>query len=208
MSTTVDSLYAKHLGRPVIVIGGGPSAPSQWAALPEYVREDAVLIFANAHGFKLGLKPDYIVCKDDVHTETKKPMEPQLRAYGDYPIVARHEWADIKLEKNWPIQGNSGQLAIGLAALVGGKPIIPIGIDCYQQGTYFHSPNEKNVSGGRRESLWRSSMTRLMLRLEGAAIRAPSGILALMFPRYDPTERFPAPVVPKIFDRYRLLTSP
>lgn len=205
MNTTVESLYAKHLGRPVIVIGGGPSAPSQLAYVLARLRGDPVYIFANDHGFKLGLVPDYIVCKDEVHTETKERMEPRLRAHGNYPILARYPWADIVLT-NWPTQGNSGQLAIAVAALVGGTPIIPVGIDCYQQGTYFHSPNEKNVSGGRRESLWRSSMTRMMLRLEGAVIRPPDGILALMFRKYDPTETFPEPKVPAIFDRYRLLT--
>lgn len=205
MSTTVESLYAKYTDRPIVVVGGGPSAPGQWAKLPDYVKADCVLIFANGHGFKLGLKPDYIVCKDDIHTETKQPMEPQLRAHGAYPILARFPWADIVL-RDFPAQGNSGQLAIAVAALMGGKPIIPIGIDCYQAGTYFHALQAPNVSGGRRESLWRSTMTRMMLRLEGALIRPPSGIMALMFRKYDPSEVLPEPVIPKTFDRYRLLT--
>ena len=205
MNTTVETLYAKHIGRPIIVIGGGPSAPAQWMGLPDSTKEDAVLVFANGHGFKLGLKPDYIVCKDDVHTETNKPMEPQLRAHGNYPILARFEWADYVMVK-WPTQGNSGQLAIAAAALMGGKPIIPIGFDCFQGDTYFHSHNAKNVSHGRSDGVWRSSMTRMMLRLEGAVIRPPSGLLTFTFRTYNPSERLPAPVIPAVFDRYRLLT--
>lgn len=206
MAELAATLYGKYLGRPIVVVGGGPSVPSQWAALPDFVKVDAVLIFANAHGFHLGLKPDYIVCKDETHTETKQPMEPQLRAHGDYPIVARYAWADYRLDR-WLVQGNSGQMAIALAAMMGGKPIIPIGIDCFQKGVYFHAPEGKNVSQGRHDGVWRSSMTRLMRRLEGAVIRAPGPPLSLTFRRYDPNEVLPEPAIPTVFGNQRLLTS-
>jgi hypothetical protein len=198
----VAELYAAHLGRPIIVVGGGPSAPEQLARLNP---QNSVLIFANGHGFKLGLKPDYIVCKDEIHTETKQPTEPQLRAHGDYPILTRHAWADYRMVQ-WPSQGNSGQLAIALGALMGGKPILPIGFDCYQEGMYFHQMEGKNVSQGRFEGMWRSSFTRIMLRLEGAVIRALGRPLTHTFKPYDPMEVLPEPMIPAIFDKYRLLT--
>lgn len=202
MSTTAKALHSKHLGQPIVVIGGGPSAPAAWASLPDYVKANAVVIFANGHGFKLGLKPDYIVCKDDVHSETKEKMEPQLRAHGPYPIISRFEWADYNMS-GIPAQGNSGQLAIAIAALMGGAPIIPIGIDGYgTDGTYFHDLAAVTCSNGRRESVWRSSMTRMSLRLEGAAIRSISGILTFMFPRFNPAERFETPVIPAVFRDY------
>lgn len=208
MTTTgrhAAALYARHFGQPIIVIGGGPSAPGQWASLPAPWREAAVKVFANGHGFKLGLEPDFIVCKDDVHTETKQRMEPMLRAHGDYPIVAPHPWADYIMQ-GWPSQGNSGQLAIALAAMMGGWPVIPVGFDCYQNGTYFHAPDAPNVSLGRLESAWRHGMTRLMRRLDGAVIRALDGVMARMFPRFDPAEVLPEPRIPAIFDKYGLLT--
>jgi hypothetical protein len=200
-------LYAKHLGQPIIVVGGGPSAPSQLAAVLATLDGDPVYIFANDHGFKLGLTPDYIMCKDEHHSETKQRMEPILRAYGAYPIVARHEWADIVM-RDWKTQGNGGQMGIGLAALMGGKPIIPVGFDCYQaEGTYFHDKTTPNVSGGRKHGHWQGSMSRLRFRLEGAVIRAPAGFMRSVFYAYDPREELPEPVIPAVFEPYRLLTQ-
>ena len=199
MSTIVD-LHRKAFGRPIVVFGGGPSAPEWWTRLKHL---DPLVIAANGHSAKLGVQPDYIVCKDDRHSETKEPMEPALRLIGA-PILSPHVWADYRMEK-WPTQGNSGQLAIAVAAFMGGCPILPIGMDCYQNGGYFHDLAARTVSHGRLESLWSSGITRLMRRLDGAVIRAVNRPLSATFRRYDPDEVLPEPKIPVVFDR--LLTS-
>ncbi len=101
------ALYRKFEGRPAIVVGGGPSAPAQYAEVISALH-NPVVISANGHAAKLGLKPDFVVCKDHRHTETKELMEPALRALGA-PLVSRHYWADYRLT-GWPIQGNSDGL--------------------------------------------------------------------------------------------------
>jgi hypothetical protein len=163
-------LYGRRMNQPAIVVGGGPSAPSQLLRVfKEYPREQCTIISANGHAAKLHLPPDFIVCKDHVHTETKELMEPPLRAIGA-TIVARHYWADFRIP-SWPIQGNSGMMALGLAALMGCAPIFPVGFDCYEGDTYFHTPDAPNVSKGLRESHWRSRYQRLRAKLLTADIR-------------------------------------
>jgi hypothetical protein len=195
----VADLYGLHRGRPVVVVGGGPSAPEQ---LTKLRLKDPVWVFANDHGFKLGLRPHYIFAKDHRHLETKEFMEDRLRAHGRHLIVTQHYWGDYRAG-NWPSQGNSGQLAIAFAALLGGSPIVPIGIDCYQSGTYFHDALAPNVSLGRMEATWKSSMTRMKLRLEGAVIRPAGGLMTSTFQRYTPDEVLPAARVPDIFAAYK-----
>jgi hypothetical protein len=199
----VADLYGLHLGRPIVVIGGGPSAPEQLATLR---LKNPVWIFANDHGFKLGLRPHYIFAKDHQHTETKESVEDKLRAHGRHLIVTQHYWGDYRAG-NWPSQGNSGQLAIALGALLGGCPIVPIGIDCYQQGTYFHDANAPNVSLGKQSCIWQNAFTRMMLRLNGAVIRSPGGLTASMFSVYRPGEKLPEPKIPDIFELYRKMDT-
>lgn len=183
--TFVSTLYRAAQDRPALVIGGGPSAPEQLAALGAFPK-NAVILSANAHAFRLGIRPHYIVCKDHRHTETQELLEPVMRKYG-VPLVSRQHWADFRLGA-WPVQGNSGMMAIGLAALLGCRPIVPIGFDCYQGGTYFYAPADRNVSKGLSESHWRSRYQRLQARLTGAMIRPPLGALFNLFPAYRPDE--------------------
>jgi hypothetical protein len=156
---------------------------------------------ANGHAQKLNVRADYIVCKDHTHTETRERMEPLLRPLG-VPIIARHYWADYRLPF-WPIQGNSGMMALGVAALAGCAPIFPIGFDCYQNGTYFHDPGAKNVSRGLRDSLWRSRYQRLQAKLLTADIRLlERSPLSVAFPQHTPGMA-PRGEIPPVFDAYR-----
>jgi hypothetical protein len=195
----VAELYGKHRGIPILVVGGGPSAPDELAAIGRERVKAMIVISANSHAWQLGLRPDYTFCKDHLHTETKQPMEVLVRA-GGAPVVSMQYWADYRCAR-WPIQGNSGQHAIALAAMMGGAPIIPIGIDCFQGATYFHTPNVRNVSLGRPAGYWKSRMQRLEGRLIGAMIRPVSGPLGDVFPRYKPFEDVKASI-PTIFDLY------
>lgn len=193
------ALYRRFEGRPAIVVGGGPSAPVQFEraskALP-----DALVLSANGHAAKLGVAPAYVVCKDHLHTETRQPMEPALRALGA-PVVARHYWADLRVT-SWPIQGNSGMMALGFAVMLGCRPVVPVGFDCYQGGTYFHDAASRNVSGGLSPAIWHMRYVRLARRLEGAPVRVFEGPLRGPFPLFDPTERFGRPHMPVALQQY------
>ena len=187
------------------MVGGGPSAPAQLMGLPASLRAQAVYVGANAHAFRLGIKPEFIVCKDHQHTETKQLMEEALRPFG-VPLVSRQHWADYRLTQ-WPLQGNSGMMALGLAVMMGCRPVIPVGFDCYQGATYFHAPDAKNVSLGLSDSQWMSRYRRLSGRMEMAPIRAVGGPLARVFPRFDPAEGYCRPHMPIGFTRYESMSE-
>lgn len=201
VATLAHRLYGAHAGRPAIVIGGGPSAPRLLEQLKPVHRE-MVVISANGHAWKLGLGAHYIVCKDNVHTETKQKMEELLRPLGA-PIIARHYWADYRLA-SWPIQGNSGQMALGVAAMMGCAPIFPVGFDCYVGPTYFHAPDVDNVSRGITESMWRSRYQRLQAKLATADIRLLEPSLAAAgFGVRDLSAPPRGFCIPPIFDGYK-----
>lgn len=157
---------------PILVVGGGMSVPSDLAKLGQ--REWSLVISANDHAFKIrGLEPDFIVCKDHKHTETGEFMALRL-AQHHTPIISRHWWAHHRIS-DWPMTGNSGLMAIAVAAVLGGNPIVPIGFDFYQDGTYWHDPNAKNVSRGTGHLDMRAKMAKLQSYLGAAEIRAVSG---------------------------------
>lgn len=194
-------LYEKYAHQPILVIGGGPSALDDLAKIEN--AQDMICVSANAHAFRIPqLKPSYIVSNDHRHTRTKELMAPALRQYG-VPIVSRHWWADYRLA-DWTSKGNSGMNAIGVAVLLGGWPVIPLGMDCFQGTTYFHSHEEWNVSLGRPIGYWQHRLLRMATQLRGAAIRPLSGPMTQQFPHYNTSETLPPFYMP---DDMRVLKS-
>lgn len=181
-----SELYNRHSGVPALVVGGGPSAPLHLEALGKKRLERMIVVSANGHAWALRLRPDYIFCKDHIHTELNQPMELLLRA-GGVPIASSQYWADYRTAQ-WPIQGNSGMQAIAFAAMMGCAPIVPIGFDCFQGQTYFHGAQPRNVSLGRPPGYWKSRFDRLARKLDGAMVRPLEGPLAQSFPRFKPYE--------------------
>lgn len=195
----VSELPPEYHGRKTLILGGGPSAPAQVGKIR--LTDDWLVISANAHGFKLlGDRVDLVWCKDNVHTETKHPMEPVVRA-GGKPVMGLQYWADYRAPE-WPIRGNSGQMAIGVPAMLKAPVIVLAGFDCYQGGTYFHSPKAANVSNGRSGAHWAGRFRNLSVTLQGANIRAFDPIPLRFFPKYNPRERFPDPRVPVSLQHY------
>lgn len=125
---TVRNLIHRHVDRPGIVIGGGPSAPAQIEKCPT----DAIVVSANDHGFKLRAC-DFIASLDRI--------EQRVRAH-DVPLVSRHLFADYRVLQ--PPQPNSGILGAWLLRLLGCSPIYLVGMDCYDGQTYFHDPAAKS----------------------------------------------------------------
>lgn len=212
MPWLLSKLIDAGAGKMAIIVGGGPSAPSDLKKIPH--AGQAVIISANAHAFKLGLKVDYIWCKDHVRVfpgwrmkgRPREYMEMELRKYGR-PIVGPNYWCDYRAI-GWPLTGfNSGQQALAFACLLGCAPIIPIGMDCFDGATYFHDKDAANISKGRRPGYWVSRMQRLALELPRTPIRGVSGLAASVFGEYRPDRHpLPGPVPPRLL-RYVNMTT-
>lgn len=192
----LGELVLRRVGVPAVVLCGGPSVTSFDA---NDLAGDTLLFSANAHGAKLvgeryGFGVDYIVSVDNIHTETKEPMEPMLRQYG-VPIISPQFWADYRLH-DWGFAGNSGMQAIYVAWLMGCSPIVVFGMDCYATGTYWHNPNLQNISSGRNASFFLNKLRSLHNLCGSDHIRVAGHSLAgQFFPPYNPAERMPV-VIP------------
>ena len=199
-----------HKNRPAVVIGGGPSAPGELARIQ--VKMEPLVISANEHAFKAGVAADYIWCKDHICVTPgymkrgfeRQYMEPKLRQYG-VPILSAQYWADFRAV-GWPLNNaNSGMMALAAAALMGCRPIIGVGFDCFQGQTYFHDAGNKNVSLGRPMSYWNIRFKKLRMALGPLVpVRGfDSSVIAFHFGRYRHDEEFERePVLPEVLRRY------
>lgn len=200
-SELIGALAGTRRG-PILVVGGGVNAPLEFDLLKD--REFACIISANSHGFRIpGCKPDFIVANDHRHSETRELMYPVLKAYG-VPIISREWWADYRLA-NWRVKGNSGMNAIAVAAILGGNPVIPIGFDCFQQGTHFWEPDAPNVNAGKPIGAFIPRLNKLRSQLEGVEVRPLRGPLVQHFrssPARGPLTRTGEP---KFVTEYRII---
>lgn len=191
----ISALFDRWAGKPILVIGGGPSVNRD--LLPKHLPiTPACVISANEHGMKQTRFPvDLIVNCDKTHCLLRTPMEKVLRPFG-IPIVNRHSWADYRL-CDWTFAGNTGLTAIAVAAALGGSPVIVTGIDMWKGGrVYFHGPpprpdpqyrSRRKLSGAvsRRD---KEKVIPLRRFCAGARIRPMSGPLTEWFDKYDPNE--------------------
>lgn len=200
------------LSGPIIVIGGGPSAPLALEALRDtYKIAPAAVISANEHGFKQSIyEVTHSLCCDPYHGETKRSMELVLRAYGK-PIIAPHHFADIRMP-DWKLVANSGLTALAIGIMLGGAPVLAVGIDCYRAedplaGTYFHDHKAKSNSTTKH----RSNFARQFQSLEqyvgiNAPIRFVGGSSLGVYPPFDPNDgTATTPVVPPKAKYYRAM---
>ncbi len=194
MQRLVSHLFDRWAGKPILVIGGGPSV---LADLPRLDVTPACVISANDHGFRQTKFPvDLIVNLDKMHCMLKVPMQKVLRPLNT-PIVNPHTWADYRLA-DWRMAGNSGMAAVAVAAALGASQVIVTGIDMFAGGRrYFHDPGGKIPKENRQKhpSSRRAKARLLPLRefCKGANIRPMSGPLTEVFPRYKPGEALPEP---------------
>lgn len=185
----------RHVGRPALIMGGGPSLP--WQVTPFFggvdVTDDFVLFSANQHGCVLrdqGMVPrvDYVLAVDNIETKKLDRAGNTLRSYG-VPIVSIRMWADIRMFSK-PV-ATSGMCAAYVAWVMGCSPIVLAGMDCYDGGTYWW--DERAESTGHRMQV-KAHVKRWQQLLEKAdgMFRTMGGPTERVFPRYDPTEP-PAP---------------
>lgn len=202
MQRLISDIFDDYAGRPILVIGGGPSVLRDLPALPADFAP-ACVISANDHGTKQCRYPvTFLVNCDKVHCMLKVPMEEHLRVHC-IPIMNRFSWADVRLG-DWPLVGNSGLAAIGVAAALGGDPVVVTGMDFWRTGRlYFHGPRQEIAKAEQRAAAKRRIIrprapTRGNKLLEplarfakGANIRPMSGPMTEVFPQYRHGEVLP-----------------
>lgn len=203
MQHLISELFDKWAGKPILVIGGGPSILKDLVNGPE-LPNISCTISANQHGCRQTRFPvDLLVNVDKIHTEKRVAMSTILRPYG-VPIVNRHSWADYRLA-DWSFSANSGITAVAVAVALGGNPVIATGVDMWETGrAYFHDADVIARASGepephvRRRGVnkavqMRSALKRLDCLVSfarGANIRPMSGPMTAIFPRFSPSEDF------------------
>jgi hypothetical protein len=138
MLKLLSDLVGPFNGRPILVIGGGPSTAINLKHIPaDY---PACVISANGHGFKQDkFKVDFIVNVDFTYASTRTPMQEYLAQFGK-PTINRWSWADYRIPE-WTFNGDSGLTAIAVAVMLGGHPVVPLGMDRYTgPKRYFWEP--------------------------------------------------------------------
>lgn len=171
-----------------IVIGGGPSAPSDFE-IASRAYPDALHISANQHGFVLpGARPRYAVHIDKIHQHYKEPMEQLLKRMGKgAKLIGRFDWDDYYLV-DWRYGGDTGVMALLVAQMMGAAPVIPCGFDRWigkrpgqMVDYYFH-----NMGG--RDKKWPGppaapNLKRLVEVAGSGTIRPVSGPMLEWFPK-------------------------
>jgi hypothetical protein len=193
---SIITLFDRYVGKPALVIGGGPSARIDLPVLDEAGFKPEVVFSANEHGLYQGhFKVDYIVNVDKIHCARREPMEPYLRKFG-LPLINTHSWADYRLV-NWPWGVNSGLTAIAVAAALSAAPVVVVGIDFHGVGhNYFYKEDGRAAAEHRRASLTgqhRQHCEDLSRKLKACPIRPVGGGLVEFFPKWTPDEKFGVP---------------
>jgi hypothetical protein len=180
----ISALNGKHKGQSCVVMCGGVSLPESIKGL-----EADVWISANQHGAMLR-KVDYIVYTDVVHQVTKEPMAPMLRKYG-VPLISKRFDSDYRIPE-FPFNGNSGMQAVVIACMLECDPIIVVGMDFYQGGTYFHDVNAISSGVSRSDDSTEERIKNLVTATQGYNVRR-IGCERLPYPLYDKSEQYPLP---------------
>jgi len=191
----ISELFEAYRGKPMLVIGGGPSVKEDLPHLSGF--QPALVLSANEHGCRQDRFPvDYIVHCDKMHCEHKVSMVEYLRPFGK-PLISKWASADVRLE-DWRFGANSGVTAVAVAAVLGGSPIVVTGLDFWRSGRhYFHTPpTPTRVRRGVPRPVLRAddkTLNPLAQFVGSAHIRALSGLMAKRWPLYRADETFGPP---------------
>ncbi len=170
----------KYQGRPIAVLGGGPSLPADLRRIPA----GTVLVAVNDHAFH-HCRPDYMVFCD------RAPVVDSLFAAQEEMTGRRlciyPEWCDFELDVEIWYSGISASLATWFACWLTSGPVLLCGFDLYQTpGYYCHDGrrNEVDMAKPLENHLlpWQPVLSNCH---HSERIRAVSGPLTEMFGRYD-----------------------
>jgi hypothetical protein len=119
-------LVPRYYGKPILVICGGPSVSANLERVP--LDWPACVISANQHGYKqTRFKVDYVVSCDWFFGSSRTRMDEALKEHN--PVhVNRWSWADYRIPR-WDFNGDSGLAAVCVAVLLGGHPVLVLGLD-------------------------------------------------------------------------------
>jgi hypothetical protein len=167
---SIYGLRDAEVGRPAVVLGGGPSLAADLKRAPA----GALLISANHHGLQFA-KADYLVFLDDPlrHPELLQAIQ----SFEGLKLSRRSKWTDIILGRecrSWTGQ-LSGHVAAWLGCWLGCEPVWLCGRDCYQDPAgqrTRHANRLANLNG------WRKLASRCE---HPERIRAASGPLVAKF---------------------------
>lgn len=175
MSALISELVGAYATQPILVIGGGPSAIED---LKRIDFEPACVLSANQHGFLQDrFKPDFAVCIDHKRGHTDEMMQSILRPFTK-PIIGLCHWCDYRLA-DWPLSGNSGLTAIAVAVLMGGYPVVAVGMDGFRGEKYFHDKSEPPEHWSR--DVFGKQARELEAATQGAWVHVMSGPLKEIF---------------------------
>lgn len=200
MKQLISSIVQKYAGKPILVIGGGPSVSRDLPRIPQDY--PACVISANQHGFMQDrFKVDYIVNVDFTMSSSKEPMQKALGKYG-VPTINRWHWADYRLPNPYTYSGDSGMTGIAVAVALGGHPVIFTGFDRNTgDRKYFwgEPPADRRVWELRQRTAARLNVQnnaqanqKILELTKGAQVRCLSGPMRSVFPLWDINEKLPS----------------
>lgn len=208
----ITALFDEWVGKPILVIGGGPSANVDLPRLVEWGITPACVISANEHGGKQNFFPVTLgINMDKRHCLLKKDMREVMAPLG-VPIANPHSWADYRLP-DWPFRHNTGLAAVLLAAALGGNPVLATGMDCWSTGrVYFHdAPSRKRTRPSKSSAHILGPRGRrlreLVEHVRGANVYPLSGPMCSAFSKFDPDARH-APPQPTKYRKHCLKITP
>lgn len=159
-------------GRPVAILGGGPSLPAHMETLARDWPE-AVLLGINFHAPKL-VDCDYIFFNDEW-------TGPQVAEYPGTKVGRFPAWCDI-LRPCAP--GNlSSCLAVEVAREMGGRPILLAGMDCGEDH-FDGSVNDRKPDLQKHLRYWSAIDRRDVIPIGGPLV---SFFARLEYPKAEPT---------------------
>jgi len=132
MSVSIRQYENFYGGRPIAVLGGGPSLPADLAHVPAH----GVTIAVNHHALLL-METDFMVFCDD--PANIPALQAAIRNFSGLRISPQEAWSDFILDARWWDGGFSSALAVWAACWFGGDPVLLCGMDCYQGSVkYFY----------------------------------------------------------------------
>ncbi len=184
MRLDIKQLKGLYEGRPIAVLGAGPSLPADLEKIPD----ESILMSVNYHALLIA-ECDYMVFMDQ---KRRMPAE-QIQAIETTSAIKVSQYieqSDVDLSGvDYWNGGMSSTLATWFACYLGGDPALLCGMDLFRgKKPYFHEIDEPPKIAQQRAypienhlNAWRPALTQCP---HSERIRVVSGPLVEIFPLY------------------------